>query len=715
MSQEEFRYENILRKMRGLIDIKIKVTVRDKECLSMVYTPGVAAPCLEIQKNQIKAYEYTNKSNSILILTDSSNFTTDKVPNPKWNNNAAMPYLEAFSAYYKTVANIDAYPIILDFNLIPDAETLLETVNALSLSYSGVELFGICPERMAKFNELYEKSECKGRYAYVDATKKKEIDEMLKTKKTQITSLTIYSAVWRCVLDTYAKCNLNDLVDNLVDLIKTDILDLNKDNDFFTDFDKLLNATCVYIFKNKLEDRSLEMFNWRRLPLNKEYVLKKYQTFRVYGGKQAWTEDMPEDYYMHQHNVDENSNTFHSRYRGVIEIGVNLILNDIDDLNEYISWENMEKISQIIIENPDEVFELTCKNNYGAIFTDGTSILGLGDIGALAGMPVMEGKSVLFKYFGGTSIAPFCIQTNNNDKFISIVQRASPSFCIINLEDIKGPDCFDIETRLFDLVDCPIFHDDQHGTAIVVLAGLINAIKLRGNKPDEVKIVMNGAGASGIAACRLLKSYGFKNFVVCDKAGAIYKGRKENMNPFKEIIANETNENMEKGALSDVIKGADIVIGLSGPKTITKDNIRSMNAKPIVFALANPIPEIFPSEAYEAGAFIVATGRADFANQLNNSVAFSGLFRGTIESRSPKITLDMKIAAAKAIAGLINNKDLRPDFIMPNVLDIKTAINVAVEVVKVVVEQKLTKKQDINIDKLKEKLRSFFIDEKLTN
>ena len=375
----------------------------------------------------------------------------------------------------------------------------------------------------------------------------------------------------------------------------------------------------------------------------------------------------------------------------------------------------MDAIAEKIVADPTLVFEYTCKNNYGAIVTNGTAILGLGDIGALAGMPVMEGKSVLFKYFGGTNICPVCIQEKNVDKVITLVQRIAPSYAIINLEDIKGPDCFTIENKLIETVECPMFHDDQHGTACVVLAGLINATKLRGSKPEEMKIVMNGAGAAGIAVSSLLIHYGYKNFVVCDTKGAIYKGRKEGMNPFKEKIAEITNKDCVKGKLIDVMKGADVVIGLSGPNTISKEAVKAMNPKPIVFALANPTPEIFPKDAYEAGAFIVATGRSDFPNQINNSVVFPGLFRATIDTRAPKITMEMKVAAGEAIANLVSKEELRPDYIMPSALNVSTSVIVATDVAKLVVEKGLTNKKNIDLDKLRENIHSFFIDEKLTD
>jgi malate dehydrogenase (oxaloacetate-decarboxylating) len=423
---------------------------------------------------------------------------------------------------------------------------------------------------------------------------------------------------------------------------------------------------------------------------------------------------MPKGYFMHKHNIPENSVLLHARNRGVIEIGPKIRFC-AKKFKCLFKWENLDSIAEKIVNDPNLVFEYTCKNNYGGIVTNGTAILGLGDIGALAGMPVMEGKSVLFKYFGGTNIAPVCIQEKNVDKVISLVQRIAPSFAIINLEDIKGPECFTIENKLIETVECPMFHDDQHGTACVVLAGLINATKLRGSKPEEMKIVMNGAGAAGIAVCSLLMHYGYKNFVVCDTKGAIYKGRKEGMNPFKEKIAEITNKECIQGKLIDVLKGADVVIGLSGPNTISKEAVKVMNPKPIVFALANPTPEIFPDDAYEAGAFIVATGRSDFPNQINNSVVFPGLFRATIDTRAPKITMEMKVAAGEAIAHLVSDKELRTDYIMPSALNITTSVLVATDVAKLVIDKKLTDKKDIDLDKLRENIHSFFIDEKLTD
>ena len=719
----ELSLEGILKRNHGLFDIKIKVSIRDTEGLSLAYTPGVATPCLEIQKELAKGYEQTNRANNILVLTDSSKFNGENkccltkkcLEGKKWNNNAAMIYLEAFGTYYKCAINVDAYPMILDLNLIKDAETLLDTVNAVSLSFSGVELFGVCPKRVEEFKKLFEKLEKKPEYAFLDANKKLEIDELLATKKTYLTSHSIFAAVWRVALDCHIFGDLEKLLDYVIEQIKTDKIDLTKggNGNFQCDLVQVVEKLCDYVFAEKLENHAFDKYNWRKLELSKCYILKKLKFFFTYGNK-AWVEDMPKGYYMHKHTIPENSVLMHTRNRGVIEVGPKLKFAP-KKFNCLFKWENLDGIAEKIVDDPNLVFELTCKNNFGAIVTNGTAVLGLGDIGALAGMPVMEGKSVLFKYFGGTNICPVCIQEKNVDKLIAYVQRIAPTYAIINLEDIKGPDCFTIENKLIETVDCPMFHDDQHGTACVVLAGLINATKLRGSKPEEMKIVMNGAGAAGIAVCSLLMEYGYKNFIVCDTKGAIYKGRPVGMNPFKDKIAELTNKDCVQGKLSDVLKGADVVIGLSGPNTISKEDVKLMNKKPIVFALANPTPEIFPADAFEAGAYIVATGRSDFPNQINNSLVFPGLFRATVDTRAPKITMAMKIAAGEAIANLVSEKELREDFIMPSALNVNTSVMVAYDVAKLVVEKGLTNKKNIDLDKLRENIHSFFIDETLTD
>lgn len=321
-----------------------------------------------------------------------------------------------------------------------------------------------------------------------------------------------------------------------------------------------------------------------------------------------------------------------------------------------------------IQKDPDKSYELTRRWNTVAVVTDGTAVLGLGDIGPEAGMPVMEGKCVLFKEFGGVDAIPLCIRSKETDAIVETIRLLAGSFGGINLEDISAPRCFEIEKRLKECCDIPIFHDDQHGTAVITLAGLINALKLVGKRLDEVKIVTSGAGAAGIAIIRLLISMGLKNVIMTDRQGAIYRGR-EGLNPIKKEMADITNHACQKGSLSDVIRKADVFIGVSAPGTLTADMVRSMEEDPVIFACANPTPEIFPEEAKAAGAAVVSTGRSDYPNQVNNVLCFPGMFRGALDVRATDINDEMKAAAAHAIAGLVSDAELSADYILPAAFD----------------------------------------------
>lgn len=333
----------------------------------------------------------------------------------------------------------------------------------------------------------------------------------------------------------------------------------------------------------------------------------------------------------------------------------------------------------VIQKDVEKSYELTRRWNTVAVVTDGTAVLGLGDIGPEAGMPVMEGKCVLFKAFGDVDAIPLCVRTKDVEEIVRTVSLLAGSFGGVNLEDISAPRCFEIEKRLKEVCDIPIFHDDQHGTAVVTLAGLINALKLTGKKIEEVKIVTSGAGAAGIAIIKLLLSMGAKNVIMTDREGAIYKGR-ENLNPIKMEMAEITNLSMEKGSLSDVIKNADVFIGVSAPGTLSKEMVKSMAEKPIIFACANPIPEIFPDDAKEAGAAVVSTGRSDFPNQINNVLCFPGIFRGALDVRAKDINDEMKVAAAYAIAELVSDQELNAEYILPAAFDkrVKDAVAKAV-------------------------------------
>ncbi|MFJ5758295.1 NADP-dependent malic enzyme [Neobacillus sp. NPDC093182] len=339
-----------------------------------------------------------------------------------------------------------------------------------------------------------------------------------------------------------------------------------------------------------------------------------------------------------------------------------------------------------IYEKPETVYDYTMKGNMVAVVTDGTAVLGLGNIGPEAALPVMEGKAVLFKSFAGVDAFPICLNTTDVEKIIETVKLLEPTFGGVNLEDIAAPNCFVIEERLKKEANIPVFHDDQHGTAIVTAAGLVNALKLIDKKMSEIKVVANGAGAAGIAIIKLLHSYGVRDIIMCDTKGAIYEGRPQGMNDVKAEVAKFTNRDNLSGSLEDVIKGADVFIGVSVEGALTKEMVASMNKDAIIFAMANPTPEIMPHEAKEAGARVVGTGRSDFPNQVNNVLAFPGIFRGALDVRATHINEEMKVAAVEAIASLINESELNEDYVIPAPFDPRVAPAVAAAVAKAAME-----------------------------
>ena len=367
-------------------------------------------------------------------------------------------------------------------------------------------------------------------------------------------------------------------------------------------------------------------------------------------------------------DYNQESLRVHKEKKGKMEIVSKVPLNTKDDLSIGYTPGVAEPCRQIH-KDKDLAYEYTIKGNYIAVVTDGTAVLGLGDIGPEASLPVMEGKCILFKEFGGVDAIPLCLNTKDPDEIVNIITKLAPAFGGFNLEDISAPRCFEIERKLKENLDIPIFHDDQHGTAVVVLAALTNALKIVKKKFPDVEVVINGSGAAGMSITRLLKASGVKHIVLCDTKGAIYKGRKEGMNPEKNLIAQETNESNEKGLLKDVIAGKDIFIGVSAPDSVTQEMIKSMNSDAIVLAMANPTPEIYPDDAKAAGAHIVGTGRSDFPNQVNNVLAFPGIFRGALDVRAKDINDEMKIAAAKAIAEMVSDSELREDNILPKCFD----------------------------------------------
>ncbi len=383
-------------------------------------------------------------------------------------------------------------------------------------------------------------------------------------------------------------------------------------------------------------------------------------------------------------NYAEESLKLHGEWKGKIEVISRVPVKTKDDLSLAYT-PGVAEPCLAIQKDVNKSYELTRRHNMCAVITDGSAVLGLGDIGPEAGMPVMEGKCVLFKSFGDVDAFPLCVKTKDVDEFVNTVALISGSFGGINLEDIAAPRCFEIERKLKERTDIPIFHDDQHGTAVITLAGLTNALKVVGKKKEDVKVVTSGAGAAAIAIVKLLLSAGFKHITMCDRKGAIYEGR-EGLNWIKEEMALVTNLEKKAGSLADMLVGADVFIGVSAPGTVTTEMVKTMNRDAIVFACANPTPEIFPDDAKAGGAAVISTGRSDFPNQINNVLAFPGIFRGTFDVRASDINEEMKMAAAKALADLISDEELSADYIIPYAFDPKVGPAVAKAVAQAAID-----------------------------
>ncbi|HWO97768.1 MAG TPA: malic enzyme-like NAD(P)-binding protein, partial [Bacillus sp. (in: firmicutes)] len=398
----------------------------------------------------------------------------------------------------------------------------------------------------------------------------------------------------------------------------------------------------------------------------------------------------------------EEALKMHKENRGKLGVHSKVPVRNAKDLSLAYSPGVAEPCLEIH-EDESKAYEYTMKGNLVAVVSDGTAVLGLGNIGPKAAMPVMEGKSLLFKSFADVDAFPICLDTTDPDKIVEVVKLLEPTFGGVNLEDIAAPQCFEIEDRLRKVCNIPIFHDDQHGTAIVTAAGLINALKLANKKIEDIRVVANGAGAAGVAIVKLLLHMGVKDVILCDTKGIIYEGRSVGMNPFKEEMARMTNKEQKQGTLADALVGADVFVGVSAAGAVTKEMVRSMNQDPIIFAMANPVPEIMPEDAKEAGALVVGTGRSDFPNQVNNVLAFPGIFRGALDVQAKEINEEMKLAAVYAIAGLISAEDLHADYVIPDPFDLRVAAHVAAAVAHAAMESGVSQKV-IDAEKVKERL-----------
>ncbi len=393
-------------------------------------------------------------------------------------------------------------------------------------------------------------------------------------------------------------------------------------------------------------------------------------------------------------NINEEALKLHEENKGKIEIISKTEVKDMHDL-AVVYTPGVAEPCRKIHDKTSEVYKYTSKGNMVAVVTDGTAVLGLGDIGPEAALPVMEGKAVLFKHFAGVDAFPICLATKDPDKIVEAVTLIAPGFGGINLEDISAPRCFEIEDRLKKILDIPVFHDDQHGTAIVVLSGLINALKVVGKDLDKIKVVVNGAGASAIAVLKFIMSAGVKNAILCDSKGIIYEGKKENMNPVKEKMAKITNKDKIKGTLADAIKGADVFLGLSVAGALKPEMVKTMTSDSIIFAMANPTPEIMPDVAKAAGARIVATGRSDFPNQVNNCLGFPAIFKGALRVRASQINEEMKLAAAHALASLISEDELNDENVIADVFDPRVVERESEAVAKAAIESGVARIKEV--------------------
>lgn len=430
----------------------------------------------------------------------------------------------------------------------------------------------------------------------------------------------------------------------------------------------------------------------------------------IYEGEMAWLPSEGQDY--GKMSFDEESLELHRRYQGCIQVNTKVPIKDEFIYNRLYAPQPVAEVVQKILQDPMAAYDYTSKNNLVAIVTDGSAVLGLGNLGPRAALPVMEGKAILFKTFGGVEAFPLCLSTQETDRIINLVENIAPAFAGINLEDISSPRCFEIERSLIERLEIPVFHDDQHGTAVVALAGLMNALKIVDRQLAEVKIVVNGAGASAIASIKILLQAGARNIVVCDTTGVIYKGRNKGMNSIKQELAALTNPDRLRGALADVLKGSEVFLGLSGPNVLNLEMVQSMAPDPIVFALANPVPEVHPELAKQGGALVVATGRSDFPNQVNNCLAFPGIFRGALDVRARTINEEMNVAAAHAIAGLVGS-DLGPGYILPGAMDFRVPPAVAQAVAQASMDTGTARVQ-IEPERVARHTREFIYDERLS-
>jgi malate dehydrogenase (oxaloacetate-decarboxylating) len=815
------------RRHHGLIGVRSKVLVRDSHALSLVYTPGVAEPCLEIARNPKRSFDVTCRGNTIAIVSDGSAAYGAGNIGPE----AILPVLESKAVIMKNFAGVDALPLALS---VDSQDAFIEAVINLGPTFGAISIEDVAsPAGLTITSRLeqamnipvvnnHREGVAIGVLAGLINSSRlvgKDLRQMriiingagtaglgtafllYRYGASQVIVFDRYGAIYK-----YRPQNMNwakwaiaqvsnpddeqgDLANLLAGadafvgfaggarLTPTQIESMSESPILFTFGSPIeiapqdaraagaaVIATAHSTYPNQMDISSVVPGVFRGLldvrakyfsmeaqiaaaeaiagligerELHQDYVYPAVIDYRVapavaeavaravIGRGEAKRPDvLPEDIASRTRrfvyegqlpvppkqsgplSVAEESLDLHDRFQGLLEIYSKVPVKDEYVLKLFYLVPGAMEPSALICERPQEVFELTARSNLVGVVSDGSAVLGLGNIGARAALPVMEGKAILFHTFAGVEAFPICLNTQDPDQIVEMVKRLEPTFGGINLEDISAPRCFYVEEKLREQMDIPIFHDDQHGTAVVVLAGLVNACRLTGSDPGDLSVAVNGAGAAGVAVSKLLLSLGVKDIVLLDTRGAIYKGRRAGMNWVKEEMAELTNPDKIKGNLARVVRDRDVFIGLSVPGVLTKEMIASMADDPIIFALANPIPEIMPDEALSAGAGVVATGRSDLPNQVNNSLAFPGIFRGALDTRVRSITDEMKIAAAYAIAELVEDHQLKPERIIPEGTDFTVAPAVARAVAQTALEAGQAR-AEINPEDVAEKIRRF--------
>jgi len=819
---------------RGLIGVESKVPIKDRATLSLVYTPGVAEPCMEIFHDAKNSFEYTCRGNTVGLITDGSSVFGLGNVGPE----AALPVMEGKSVIFKTFAGIDALPMCLKVDGLYE---MIQAVTMLAPTFGAFVLEDIVSPQCFSLEDHLERAVnlpvfhnhahgagvmvLAGLFNALALVGKRLEDARIiisgaGSAGLGVARLLLAAGVRKLIvcdragaLHRYRASHMNWVKSEVArqtnpDNVSGSLAEVLKGADVFVGLSaaNVLSPEMVasmapdsIVFALAVPTPEIQPAEAKRagakivatgrsdFPNQLDIALvfpgvlrglldaqaRNVTTAVLLGAAKALADMVPEadrsperiippvfDFYVaptiaaavakvamatgearkHVDPVEimdrtlrfiyegsapvqprapgkpltlkEEALELHHRFRGKLQVVSKVSIRDARILSLLCLPPSASVPAKAILEDPSKVFELTAKGNLVAVVSDGSAVLGLGNIGARAAMPVMEGKAVLFKTFGGVEAFPICIATQDQDEIVEVTKAIAPVFGGINLEDISAPRCFYVEDRLKRESDIPIFHDDQHGTAVVVTAGLINALKLTGRTFQTTRILINGTGAAGIAVAKMLMGMGAADVILCDTKGAIYEGRKEGMNWAKEQMASVTNKEKVKGGLADVLKGVDVFIGLSGPKLVTVDMVRSMAKDSIVFAMANPVAEILPDEAHAGGAAIVATGRSDFENQVNNSLGFPGIFRGALDVRARDINQAMKEAAAHAIAGLVTEKELKPEYIIPYMLDFRVPVTVAKAVATAAMQSGVARLQ-VDPEVVAENARAFIYEGKL--